>query len=188
MNTASKTRHVFILFLADIVWGIAFVAQSKGGDAVGAFSFNGIRFLIGALCLLPVIKILDKKELTVNRPESKKQKKELGSCIVMIFTDMGPSTGGIAQWAQSLCTWDAWIPILYAGIFSSGVGYTLQIVGQKGLNPAVASVAMSLESVVSVIAGWILLGQMLGGREIFGCVLMFIAIIIAQLPDREYTK
>lgn len=58
----------------------------------------------------------------------------------------------------------------------------------KGLNPAVASVAMSLESVVSVIAGWILLGQMLGGREIFGCVLMFIAIIIAQLPDREYTK
>ena len=49
MNTASKTRHVFILFLADIVWGIAFVAQSKGGDAVGAFSFNGIRFLIGAI-------------------------------------------------------------------------------------------------------------------------------------------
>lgn len=44
---------------------------------------------------------------------------------------------------------------------------------------------MSLESVVSVIAGWILLGQMLGGREIFGCVLMFIAIIIAQLPDRS---
>ena len=104
------------------------------------------------------------------------------------FTDMGPSAGGLAQWAQSLCTWDAWIPILYAGIFSSGMGYTLQIVGQKGLNPAVASVAMSLESVVSVIAGWILLGQMLGGREIFGCVLMFIAIIIAQLPDREYTK
>ena len=82
----------------------------------------------------------------------------------------------------------AWMPILYAGVMSCGVAYTLQIVGQKGLNPAVASVAMSLESVVSVIAGWILLGQMLGGREIFGCVLMFIAIIIAQLPDREYTK
>ncbi len=67
---------LYFVFLADIVWGIAFVAQSKGGDAVGAFSFNGIRFLIGALCLLPVIKILDKKELTVNRPESKKQKKK----------------------------------------------------------------------------------------------------------------
>lgn len=87
----------------------------------------------------------------------------------MIFTDMGPSAGGIAQWTQSLCTWDAWIPILYAGIFSSGVGYTLQIVGQKGLNPAVASVAMSLESVVSVIAGWILLGKMLGGRNFWMC-------------------
>ena len=57
-----------------------------------------------------------------------------------------------------------------------------------GLVLSSVSVVMSLESVVSVIAGWILLGQMLGGREIFGCVLMFIAIIIAQLPDREYTK
>ena len=56
------------------------------------------------------------------------------------------------------------------------------------MNPTVASLILSLESVVSVIAGWIPLGQMLGGREIFGCVLMFIAIIIAQLPDREYTK
>ena len=56
MNTASKTRHVFILFLADIVWGIAFVAQSKGGDAVGAFSFNGMHFLLNPLpywCALP---------------------------------------------------------------------------------------------------------------------------------------
>ena len=78
MNTASKTRHVFILFLADIVWGIAFVAQSKGGDAVGAFSFNGIRFLIGALCLLPVIKILDKKELTVTDLKAKSKRKSFG--------------------------------------------------------------------------------------------------------------
>ena len=105
MNTASKTRHVFILFLADIVWGIAFVAQSKGGDAVGAFSFNGIRFLIGALCLLPVIKILDKKELTVNRPESKKQKKELwiaGSCCgIALFFASNLQQLGISMGAES---------------------------------------------------------------------------------------
>lgn len=104
MNTASKTRHVFILFLADIVWGIAFVAQSKGGDAVGAFSFNGIRFLIGALCLLPVIKILDKKELTVNRPESKKQKKELwiaGSCCgIALFFASNLQQLGISMGAE----------------------------------------------------------------------------------------
>ena len=67
-------------------------------------------------------------------------------------------------WANILA---AWKPILYAGAMSSGVGYTLQIVGQKGMNPAVASLIMSLESVISVIAGWLILGQALSGREIF---------------------
>lgn len=84
-------------------------------------------------------------------------------------------------WANILA---AWKPILYAGAMSSGVGYTLQIVGQKGMNPAVASLIMSLESVISVIAGWLILGQALSGREIFGCVLMFAAIVLAQLPER----
>ena len=68
---------------------------------------------------------------------------------------------------------------------SSGVGYTLQIVGQKGMNPAVASLIMSLESVISVIAGWLLLGQAPSAREIFGCVLMFGAIVLAQLPEKR---
>ena len=78
----------------------------------------------------------------------------------------------------------AWIPILYAGILSCGVAYTLQIVGQKGMNPTVASLIMSLESCISVIAGWLILGQNLSGREIFGCVLMFGAIMLAQLPQK----
>ena len=85
-------------------------------------------------------------------------------------------------WANILA---AWKPILYAGAMSSGVGYTLQIVGQKGMNPAVASLIMSLESVISVIAGWLILDQALSGREIFGCVLMFGAIVLAQLPERK---
>jgi len=76
----------------------------------------------------------------------------------------------------------AWLPILYAGAFSSGVGYTLQIIGQKGMDPTVASLILSLESVVSVLAGWILLNQKLSSRELMGCVLMFGAIILAQLP------
>ena len=67
---------------------------------------------------------------------------------------------------------------------SSGVGYTLQIVGQKGMNPTVASLIMSLESVISAIAGWLVLGQHLSGREIAGCVVMFAAIILAQLPSK----
>lgn len=67
-----------------------------------------------------------------------------------------------------------WIPILYAGIFSCGVAYTLQIIGQKGLNPTVASLLMSLESVFSVIAGWIILGQSMGSRELSGCGLILL--------------
>ncbi len=313
MKTVSKTRNVIILLLTDIVWGIAFVAQSKGGDAIGAYSFNGIRFLIGAAVLLPVIKILDKNELTTNRPQNTTDRKllwtggiccglalclasnlqqigitmgaEAGkagfltatyilivpilglfigrkcnikiwigvaitivgmyflcmngskgvfllqrsdillllcalcfavqilfidhfspkvdavrlscieflvtgicSCILMFFVDMGHSIAGSMQWAASLTGWSVWIPILYAGIFSSGIGYTLQVVGQKGLNPAFASMVMSLESVVSVFAGWILLGQQLSAREIIGCVLIFAAIMLAQMPDRKYTS
>lgn len=79
----------------------------------------------------------------------------------------------------------AWQPILYAGVLSGGVGYTLQIVGQKGMDPTIASLILSLESVVSVLAGMIILKQHLSGREILGCVLMFGAIILAQLPQKE---
>ena len=79
----------------------------------------------------------------------------------------------------------ALLPILYAGILSSGVGYTLQIVAQKGLNPTIASMAMSLESVFSALAGWVILGQGLTAREFSGCALMFAAIILAQLPDQK---
>ncbi len=79
----------------------------------------------------------------------------------------------------------AWQPILYAGIMSCGVAYTLQIVGQKGMNPTVASLILSLESVISVLAGMVLLSQKMSRWEISGCVLMFIAIVLAQLPQRE---
>lgn len=76
----------------------------------------------------------------------------------------------------------AWLPLLYAGLLSCGVGYTLQIVGQKGINPVIASLIMSLESVISALAGWVILGQVLSPKEILGCVLMFVAIIITQIP------
>lgn len=79
----------------------------------------------------------------------------------------------------------AWVPVLYAGVLSCGVAYTLQIVGQKGMNPTVASLILSLESVVSVIAGWVILRQELSGRELIGCGLMFAAIILVQLPEKK---
>ena len=79
----------------------------------------------------------------------------------------------------------AWMPILYAGVMSCGVAYTLQIIGQKGMNPTVASLLLSMESVISVIAGWLLLHQKLSGRELAGCILMFAAIILVQLPSKK---
>lgn len=79
----------------------------------------------------------------------------------------------------------AWQPILYAGVMSCGVAYTLQIIGQKNMNPTVASLILSLESCISVLPGWMILGQQLSAREIAGCVIMFAAIILAQLPQKE---
>ena len=79
----------------------------------------------------------------------------------------------------------AWKPIAYAGIMSCGVAYTLQIIGQKNMNPTVASLILSLESCISVLAGWIILRQQLSTKEILGCVIMFAAIILAQLPEKE---
>ena len=293
-------RQSCILFLTALIWGVAFVAQSVGGEAVGCFTFNGVRSLIGAAVLIPVIYFLDvqkKKELGEEKfLEQKGDKKTLllgGICCgVMLciasnfqqfgisFTTVGkagfitamyilivPILGlfmkkkvGIKVWlgvvlatiglymlcmtseSFSLSKGDflvlicagffslhiliidyfspkvdgvrmsciqffvcgvistaiafifenpsfssilsGWLPILYAGVLSCGVAYTLQIVGQKNMDPTVASLILSLESVFSVLAGWVILHQTLSVRELFGCVLMFLAIILAQLPEK----
>lgn len=76
-----------------------------------------------------------------------------------------------------------WIwPILYVGVLSSGVAYTLQIIAQKGSNPTVVSLLLSLESVFGVLSGAVLLHERLSGRELLGCALMFAAVILSQLP------
>lgn len=299
-------RNAFLLVLAAFIWGLAFVAQSKGGDAVGPFSFNCIRSFLGFLVLLPTIALLDKMKLTKGAPKTKKDKKNLiigGICcgtflavasnlqqlginsgtsvgkagfltacyiilvpilgiffkkkchwniwvgvaitvaglyllcmtdrislqksdvfvllcalvfamhilvidhfsprvdgvrmsciqflvcgiltsIPMIFMEI-KGAGGIAQWGQPLMSLDAWTPIFYAGICSSGIAYTLQIVGQKDVNPTVASLLMSLESVFAVLAGAMLLHESLSIREISGCVLIFVAIVLAQIPVKK---
>ena len=75
---------------------------------------------------------------------------------------------------------DSWLPIVYAGVFSSGIAYTLQMIGQKGMDPTISSLILSLESSISVLAGMILLHSMLSLREAIGCLFMFSAIMIAQ--------
>lgn len=76
----------------------------------------------------------------------------------------------------------AWASILYAGVLSCGVAYTLQIIGQRDFNPTIASLLMSFESVFSVLAGWVLLGQEMSRREMLGCVLIFAGVVLAQIP------
>lgn len=80
---------------------------------------------------------------------------------------------------------NCWLPICYAGILSCGVAYTLQIVAQKNTEPTVASLLLSLESVFAVLAGIFFLHEQISPRELMGCLIVFIAIIIAQLPSRE---
>ncbi|MFI3206229.1 MAG: DMT family transporter [Clostridia bacterium] len=95
------------------------------------------------------------------------------STVVAIFTEQ-------PQIDQVLL---AWGPILYAGVFSSGIAFTLQVVAQRETPPAIAALVMSLESIFAVLTGWVVLGEVLDAKELFGCALMFIAIILAQLPD-----
>lgn len=98
------------------------------------------------------------------------------STVAMLFVEGVPTVQDVLL---------SWIPVLYCGVMSSGVAYTLQIIGQKGVNPTIASLVLSLESVIAVLAGWVILGQNMSSREILGCVLMFGAIILAQLPDKK---
>lgn len=302
--------HSILLVITAFIWGIAFVAQSEGGDAVGPYTFNCVRSFLAAIVLLPVIWFFDKKGMTKKVPTTKKQKKDLwigGICcgmalgvasnlqqlglfygstagkagfltacyivlvpilgiflkkkckwnvwvgvlitviglyllcindkfmiqksdvllllcalvfachiliidhfsplvdgvrmsaiqflvagiisfVPMFWVDMQHSIEGIMQWAPAFTQADAWIPLLYAAIMSSGVGYTLQIIGQQGVHPTVASLLMSLESVFSVLAGWMILGQKLHARELGGCVLIFIAVVLAQLTFEKRKK
>ena len=281
------------LFLAAIIWGVAFVAQSVGMDYVGPFTFNCVRTLIGGIVLIPCIVFLNRGKVKKKTNFTEKKRLLLGGicCGValatgstlqqfgIMYTTVGkagfitafyiiivPILGlflgkkcGLSVWISVvialaglyfLCIMDgfsigkgdiyvflgaiafsihilvidhftqfndgvkmsciqffvcgilcfvpmmlfehpeisvillAWKPILYAGVMSCGVAYTLQIVGQKNMNPTVASLILSLESVTSVIAGFLVLHQNLSHRELIGCGLMFIAIVLAQLPQK----
>lgn len=295
----SSLRSTLLLTLTALIWGVSFVAQSEGSNYMGSGTFIGIRFLMAALVLLPLIRLSDRKRAAQSAPAERKALwKAGGLCgfwlfVASFFQQQGIALGtgagkagfitatyiiivpifnwllfrkrtgvavwigvvialvglwllcmtdrltlqksdflvllcaitfsfqilavdrfsphfdalklaavqflvcgvlgilvaipmdvvsvGFAAWAAPLASWSAWIPLLYAGILSSAVGYTLQIVGQKGFNPTVASLLMSLESLFAVLAGWLLLHQRLTLREAIGAALVFAAVLIAQL-------
>ena len=100
--------------------------------------------------------------------------------VVTVLSSAGMIAAETPSWVGlSQCIW----PILYVGIFSSGVAYTLQILAQKDSNPTVVSLLLSLESVFATLAGALILHDQMSLREYFGCVVMLAAVILAQLPE-----
>lgn len=111
------------------------------------------------------------------------------SCLQ--FLVCGLLSGIVMLCRESLVPTDivkAWAPILYTGVLSCGVAYTFQILGQKNYNPAVAALIMSLESVFSVLGGWLFLHETLSASEGLGCILIFAGIILSQIPKEWYGR
>lgn len=294
----NSIKNTGMLFMAALIWGFAFVAQSAGMEYVGPFTFNAVRCIIGALVLVPVALLQkteerEKKEVTGNWFQRNKMlllggiscgfflgvatnlqqigimttsvgkagfltalyivlvpiaglffKKKcpatvwigvvcsffglyllcmtegsfslamgdillLGCAVVftghiLVIDFFAPMVNGV--WMSCIQflvagiisaipmaftetpTWEgiysAKLPILYAGVMSCGVAYTLQILGQKNYNPTIAVLILSLESCFSVLGGFLILHETLSARELFGCGMMFVAIVLAQLPEK----
>ncbi len=306
-NKKTSLTGALFLFLAALIWGTAFVAQSVGADYMGPFTFNMSRSVLAGIFLIPLTFIFGEKsgdkaeangESSVGGKSENSRKmlilggifcgialfvagnlQQLGieyttvgkagfittmyiilvpiasiflhkkaglkvwisvfiavaglyllcitgefgiekgdalvflsaiayTCHILVIDYFSSKVDGIKMsciqfWTASVLSavcmlifedpsWEAilsaWLPICYAGICSSGLGYTFQILGQKNVESTVASLIMSLESVVSVIAGWIILGEAMSSRELAGCILMFGAVVLAQLPDKSGKK
>ena len=300
-----KKKNAIMLMIAALIWGVAFVAQSVGMEHVGPFTFNGVRCLVGAVALLPVIFFFDRKKKKEKTGQEEKKERGIGTkkdlvmggllcggflflasslqqigiqytttgkagfvtafyivivpvlgiflhkkisgnvwiavvlalvglyflCMTESFTigkgdiyifacafvfsiqilmvdHFAPKVDGVKLSCLEFLVSGllslffmfglerptlsgilaAGIPILYAGVLSCGVAYTFQILGQRDSNPAIASLIMSLESTFSVLAGWLLLHETLSTREAIGCIFMFVAILLAQLPEKKKEK
>ena len=296
----TQWKGVVMLMLTALIWGSSFVAQSVGMESVEAFTFNGIRTLMGAVVLLPFILIRDRiqgksmtaEQIKVRKATDKKTvryglvlglvfcaasnfqqfafeystsgkiafitalymffvplfglflKKKvplltwvcvLAGFVGLYFLSIGPGGLGsvnrgdfraficaifyavhilliekfapdvdgiklsctqfvvsgvitcilmfIFETPQMSAILTAIVPLLYSGIMSCGLAYTFQIVGQKYTEATVASLIMCMESVFAVLAGALLLHEVLSGREIMGCVIMFAAIVLSQLSE-----
>lgn len=292
-----------MLFLTALIWGIAFAAQSVGMDYVGPITFNGVRYIMGGMVLIPFVLAGRRKYRKSEGYSKEKEKKQIKTtviaglicgvclCVASLLQQFGILyTSGVGKagfltalyivlvpvfglfigkknrliiwiavvvatvglyllcikegfkiekgdillllcagvfsvhiltidhFAEStdgvmlssiqffisgiLCSiamfifekptisgiLSAYIPLLYTGILSCGVAYTFQILGQKYVEPAKASLILCLESVFSVLSGWVLLKQTLSIRELIGCVVMFAAIIIAQVGENIAAK
>jgi drug/metabolite transporter (DMT)-like permease len=254
-----------LLLTTAIIWGFAFVAQRVGMDYLGPFTFNGIRFAIGSLSLLPLLAMSRGRRTATHKilPPPGLKTILLGGAalglalfagaslqqIGLVYTTAGKAgfiTGlyviivpilgliwkqiepgdllvliGAFFWAAhvlivgwlsprinplklafsqylacsilSLITavivedismrsiFQATIPILYGGLLSVGIAYTLQVIAQRDAHPAHASILLSLEAVFAAIGGWLILGEIISARGLFGCGLMLAGMLLSQL-------
>lgn len=299
---STNLKGNLILLLTAFIWGVSFIAQSKGVEEIPPITFNGIRSLLGGAVLIPVILFSDRQKRKRNIPICKSDKKIIINgilcgiflflastlqtvgmvhtgpgkagfitalyiviipilrffsgvktrplillsvliavaglyfmCIdseisiqssdiviflsaflfaghILLIDKISPSADGIKLSCiqflacgiiSLICVLifeeprlepilNSGITIFYSGVVSCGIGYTIQIIGQKYTDPTSASIIMSLESVFAVLAtvilsvfGWNLTGGQLEPREIIGCILMFISTMLVQLPERK---
>ncbi len=295
MRSNAVKADVLLLTTA-LIWGLAFVAQRVGMEHVGPLTFNGVRFALGALALLPLAvrsaRYADSTEFLFGKPTLRtyvlgglmagcllftgatlqqvglvyttagkagfitglyvvivpllglafKQRPAKGDVIgavlaavglyylsvteaftiaygdvlelvgavfwaghVIIIGRLSPRmrAAGLACAQYSVCAilslavavftenmalsgiLDAAVPILYGGLMSVGLAYTLQVVAQRDAKPTHAAIILSLESVFAALAGWIILNETLGGRGLFGCALMLAGMLLSQLWPRK---
>lgn len=107
------------------------------------------------------------------------------NCIQALICGLLSVPFALTEKASLASLWDCALPLAYTGFFSMGIAYSLQIFGQRYLKPAPAALIMSMESVFALLGGWILLNEMLTTKEAIGCILVFAAVIISQLPERK---
>ncbi|MCS3456793.1 drug/metabolite transporter (DMT)-like permease [Aeromonas sp. BIGb0405] len=290
-------RSNMMLLMAAAIWGLGFVAQRLGMDHMGPYTFNGLRFLLGALSLLPLLWWLKSRQPTQPRAEDNPRLLLIGGTLAggvlfcaaslqqvgLLYTtaakagfitglyiilvpvlglalrhktgantwvgaliamvglyvlsvtdDFTIGYGDLLQvigalfWAIHLLVLDhysnrvapirlagvqfvvcgllslgtafiietptlsgavaGWQALLYAGLVSVGIGYTLQVVGQRGAHPAHAAIILSLETVFAAIGGVLLLGEILDERAVIGCILMLIGMLLSQIRLRWWWK
>lgn len=167
-----------VLIAVVIAMGGIYLLCLSGG--IGGIYLGDVLMLICAVCFTMHIMLVDKFVAEVGGVRLSMLQMFvcgiLSAIMSVIFEGDTFTVSGVMT---------ASLQILYMGIMSSGIAYTLQIIGQRYAEPTVASISMSLESVFAALGGWVIAGNALSAREIFGCILVFVAITVAQIPSRS---
>ncbi|MCF0143887.1 MAG: DMT family transporter [Firmicutes bacterium] len=150
----------------------------------GSVNVGDIIMFICAICFAGHIMIIDYFSPKTNGVVLSCIQFFVGGVFCVILTPVVDPMLGFALPTVADIT-ASWLPILYAGALSCGVAYTLQVVAQKDTDPTIAAMILCLESVFALIAGMFILGEMMSIREIVGCIIMFAAIVVANLPAKE---